>query len=159
MKVDIGGAFLCAKIDEHEEVFLQLDRKMTELAVGYMPELEDWVRREDQTIFVRVDKAMYGLIQSPKLWYKELTQCLMSHGFKICKSDECILHKKTQDGKDIIQRYARPRSANMYCSLNGGIRQGLIERSIGAPDQRWFYERAMGSTCGVHEVTYGQFTN
>ena len=47
----------------------------------------------------------------------------------------------------------------MYCSLDGGIRQGLIERLIGAPDQRWFYERAMGSTCGVHEVTYGQFSN
>ena len=29
-----------------------------------------------------------------------------------------------------IQRYARPRSANMYCSLNGGIRQVLIEHSI-----------------------------
>jgi len=43
MKVDIGGAFLCTKIEEHEEVFLQLDRKMTELAVIYMPELEDWV--------------------------------------------------------------------------------------------------------------------
>jgi len=28
----------------------------------------------------------------------------------------------------------------VYCSLNGGIRQVLIERSIGAPDQRWFYE-------------------
>jgi hypothetical protein len=47
----------------------------------------------------------------------------------------------------------------MYCSLNWGIRQGLIERSIGAPDQCWFYERAMGSTCSVHEVTYGQFSN
>jgi hypothetical protein len=50
-------------------------------------------------------------------------------------------------------------SQYVYCSLNGGIRQVLIERSIGAPDQRWFYERAMGSTCGVHEVTYGQFSN
>lgn len=66
IKVDIGGAFLCAKIDEHEEVFLQLDRKMTELAVGCMPELEEWVRREDQTLFVRVDRAMYRLIQLPK---------------------------------------------------------------------------------------------
>jgi hypothetical protein len=47
----------------------------------------------------------------------------------------------------------------MYCSLDGGIRQGLIERSIGAPDECWFYERAMGSTCGVHEVTYGQVSN
>jgi len=100
MKVDIGGAFLCAKIGE--EVFLQLDRKMTELAVGYMPKLGEWVQQEDQTLFVKVDKVMYGLIQSPKLWYKELTQCLVSHGFKICESDECILHKKTQDGKHII---------------------------------------------------------
>jgi hypothetical protein len=50
-------------------------------------------------------------------------------------------------------------SQYVYCSLNGGIRQVLIERSIGAPDQRWFDERAMGSTCGVHEVTYGQFSN
>jgi hypothetical protein len=39
IKGDISGAFLCAKIDENEEVFLQLDRKMTELAVGWMPEL------------------------------------------------------------------------------------------------------------------------
>jgi hypothetical protein len=59
----------------------------------------------------------------------------------------------------IIQRYARLRSANLYFSLNGGIRQGLVERSIRAPDQSWFCERAMGSTCGVHEVTYGQFSN
>lgn len=51
MKVDIGGAFLCAKINENEEVFLQLDQKMTELAVGFMPELEEWVQWEDQTLF------------------------------------------------------------------------------------------------------------
>ena len=49
---------------------------------------------------------------------------------------------------------------NLICyTLNGGIRQGLIERSIGAPDQFSFYERGMGSTCGFHEVTYGQFSN
>jgi hypothetical protein len=102
MKVGISGAFLCAKIDKRKEVFLQLDRKMTELAVDYMPELREWVRQEDQTLFVRVDKAMYGLIQSPKLWYKELTSCLMSHGFKICKSDECILHKIMKEGKHIV---------------------------------------------------------
>jgi hypothetical protein len=49
---------------------------------------------------VKVDRAMYGLIQSPKLWYNELTSHLTKHGFKICKSDECILYKK-HEGKDI----------------------------------------------------------
>jgi hypothetical protein len=41
MKANIGGAFLCAKIVDHEEVYLQLDRKMTELAVGWMPERQE----------------------------------------------------------------------------------------------------------------------
>ncbi len=45
---------------------------------------------------------MYGLIQLPKLWYKDLTQCLVLHGFKLCKTDECILHKMTEDGRHIV---------------------------------------------------------
>jgi hypothetical protein len=45
---------------------------------------------------------MYGLIQSAKLWYKELTSHLEAHGFKKCQSDECIMIKKTADGKHIL---------------------------------------------------------
>jgi hypothetical protein len=43
MKIDTGGAFLCAKIDEDEEVYLDLDKKMSELACGYMPKLSEWL--------------------------------------------------------------------------------------------------------------------
>jgi hypothetical protein len=99
-KVDISGAFLCAKLDENEEVFLQLDRQMSDMLVQHMLELKEY-QGTYGTMIVRVDRAMYGLIQSPKLWYKELTNYLVSHGFKICKTDECILVKK-QDGKSIL---------------------------------------------------------
>jgi hypothetical protein len=44
LKVNIGGAFLCAKIDESEEVFLQLDKKMHEMAFHYMSELREFLR-------------------------------------------------------------------------------------------------------------------
>jgi hypothetical protein len=57
-----------------------------------------------------VDHAIYSLIQSPKLWckeltkrwYKELTGFLKEHGFKICPSDKCILQKRTNIGNNIM---------------------------------------------------------
>jgi hypothetical protein len=51
MKIDIGGALLCAKIDEEEKVYLHLDKKMSELACGYMPELSRWLQW-DETLVV-----------------------------------------------------------------------------------------------------------
>jgi len=49
----------------------------------------------------KVSKAMYGLIQSPKLWYNELTKFLCEHGFKTCKADECILYRNRK-GKHVL---------------------------------------------------------
>jgi hypothetical protein len=51
---------------------------------------------------VKVDRAMYGLIQSAKLWYKELTRHLTSQGFRKCSSDDCVLVKKMSNGEYII---------------------------------------------------------
>jgi hypothetical protein len=99
-KVDVSGAFLCAKINEKEEVFLQLDRQMTDMVIKHMPDLKEY-QGVYGTMIVRVDRAMYRFIQSPKLWYKELTSHLIKHGFKVCKSDECIIFKK-QEGKSIL---------------------------------------------------------
>jgi len=37
LKVDVGGAFLCASIDETEEVFMIIDETLTEMAKEHMP--------------------------------------------------------------------------------------------------------------------------
>jgi len=66
-----------------------------------MPELKDFLR-PDGNLTVQVDKAMFGLIQSAKLWYKELSHHLEQHGFKRCASDECVLVKRTDGGKYIV---------------------------------------------------------
>jgi len=42
---------------------------------------------------------MYGLIQSAKLWYKELSGYLVNKGFTVCKTDECILVKRMESGE------------------------------------------------------------
>jgi len=101
LKLDIAGAFLCAPIDNEQEVFMSLGPELAEKAVECMPYLNEYVDQQGR-IIVRVDKAMYGLIQSAKLWYKELTRYLTTKGFKKCKSDECVLVKQMADGEYLI---------------------------------------------------------
>jgi predicted heme/steroid binding protein len=101
LKLDVGGAFLCAPIGDGEEVYMSLDRELADKAVESMPELKAY-QGEDGKIVVRVDRAMYGLIQSAKLWYDELTRHLLSNGFQKSKADECVLVKRMQNGKYII---------------------------------------------------------
>jgi hypothetical protein len=101
LKLDIGGAFLCAPVNKGQEVFMSLGPELAEKAVESMPHLQEFVDSQGR-IIVKVDKVMYGLIQSTKLWYKELTRYLMTRGFKKCKSDEYVLVKKMEDGKFLI---------------------------------------------------------
>jgi hypothetical protein len=101
LKVDVGGAFLCASIDDSEEVFMQLDKSLSAMANDWIPEVGEFIRGDGKLI-VRVDKAMYGLIQSAKLWYNELTKFLKENGFKVCPSDECIMVKHTTRQEAIV---------------------------------------------------------
>jgi len=100
LKLDVGGAFLCAPIGE-EEVYMILDKDLANKVVTSMPEYSEYLG-DDGKLVVRVDKAMYGLIQSAKLWYDELTRLLMSKGFKRSTVDECVLVKQMPDGEYII---------------------------------------------------------
>jgi hypothetical protein len=101
IKVDVGGTFLCADIDDAEEVFLLLDYGITNLVKKWMPEFKVYIRSDGKMV-VQIVKAMYGLIQSAPLWYKELTGILEEHGFTKIKADQCILHKFTNDGRHIL---------------------------------------------------------
>jgi hypothetical protein len=100
LKVDVGGTFLCASIDDNEEVFRQLDKNLASMAKEWMPDLKGFIREEGRLI-VGNDKAIYGLIQSAKLWYNKLTRFLKGQGFETCPSDECIMVKHVE-GKGAI---------------------------------------------------------
>jgi hypothetical protein len=101
LKLDVGGAFLCAPIDKGAEVYMYLDKGMAEMCVDWMPHFKE-LMQEDGRLYIKVDRAMYGLIQSAKLWYNELTGHLMKHGFKKCEADECVLVKRMSNGNYII---------------------------------------------------------
>jgi hypothetical protein len=67
LKLDVSCAFLCAPIND-EEVFMFLDEGMSGMCVQFMPKYEEYLRTDGRLV-VKVNKAIYRLIQSAKLWY------------------------------------------------------------------------------------------
>jgi hypothetical protein len=91
-KIDVGGAYLNAKIGEGDEVFMEIQRNIADILIEAMPELEGYVT-EKGTIIVQIKKALYGLVQSAALWYDELSTFLKSQGFKPNPLDPCVMNK------------------------------------------------------------------
>jgi len=101
LKLDVGSAFLCANMDESEEVFMVLDKQLSQMCGDWVPGAKEYLR-SDGKLVVKVSKAMYRLIQSAKLWYKELSGYLVSKGFTACKSEECVLVRKMESEKYLV---------------------------------------------------------
>jgi hypothetical protein len=95
--VDIGGAYLNAPMKD-SEVLMKLDPTlstyMTEL---YPNEYKDKVDVRG-TITVKLEKALYGCIESAKLWYEHLSSTIENMGFRRNPKDICVFNKDF-DGK------------------------------------------------------------
>lgn len=81
-----------------QKKYLLLDCGITILIPKLMPEFKEYIS-DDGKLVVKLAKPMYGLIKSVLLWYKELTGFLEEQGFRKNKTDGCILHKVTEDGR------------------------------------------------------------
>ena len=89
--LDIGGAYLNADISSHE-ILMELDRTMAGFLCQIDPSFIEFLR-EDGTMVVKLLKALYGCIESAKLWYNLLTSILLSYGFIVNPFDPCIFNK------------------------------------------------------------------
>jgi len=92
--MDIAGAYLNAPMNA-SEVYMRLDRLHTEVLCALDPAYNRFVCR-DGTVVVKLDKALYGCVESAKLWYKHLSKTLVDLGFKQNARDECVFNKTTR---------------------------------------------------------------
>ena len=105
---DIPSAYLQA---DHvpangKAVYIIADRYTTSLIVESMPEYKDFVR-PNGTMILKVLKAMYGLVESAWLWYKELERHLVSIGYTVSDNDRGLFYKKVfKNGKCIASNFA-----------------------------------------------------
>ena len=76
-QMDIKTAFLNGEIDE----------------TIYMEQPENFVIGDPKSMVCKLKKSLYGLKQSPRLWYQKFHKIISSFGFVINLADECIYHK------------------------------------------------------------------
>ena len=101
--LDIGGAYLNADMGE-EKVYMRLDQVVTSIMCFIDPDFTKFVRK-DGTSIVRLKKALYGSIQAGLLWYKEISQFLISQGFQADLKNPCIFVKYDADGKVLLSLF------------------------------------------------------
>ena len=84
--VDIEAAFLEADLDE--EVFIEWPEGIVDL--GYATqEMVD-------TMCIQLDKAMYGLVQSPRCFFLTISVLMRKFGMVQSKADPCLWFKKNE---------------------------------------------------------------
>jgi hypothetical protein len=95
--VDITGAYLNANMGEHE-VLMRLDPKMSMILTKIDPSYDEFLH-DDGTIIVKLNKALYGCVESAKLWYDHLCKSLEDMGFVRNALDFCVFNRLTTCGK------------------------------------------------------------
>ena len=93
--IDLPGAFL--HTDNDEDTIMLLRGKLAELLVQIDPTIyRKYVTtsaKGEPLLYVRLQKAIYGLLRSALLFYRKLAQQLIDFGFEINPYDPCVATK------------------------------------------------------------------
>lgn len=93
--IDITGAYLNASM-VNSDVWMSIDKELVDALLLVEPSYEKF-RRNDGSLVVRLKKALYGCVESAKLWYDHLSRVLMKFGLIPSKYDECMF-SMSEDG-------------------------------------------------------------
>ena len=87
---DVKGAYLNAKMKD--VVHMKITGKEVDLFLELDPSLEEFVvyEKEKKVLYVQLDKALYGCVQSALLWYELYSTTLQELGFIINPYDMCV---------------------------------------------------------------------
>jgi hypothetical protein len=99
--VDFPGAYLNADMPVgHDEVFIRLDKFLSQILIEIDPEFKKFINK-DSTLIVKLKKALYGCVQSSRLWYERLRDDLIKIGFQINPHDTCVFNRTSENGNQI----------------------------------------------------------
>jgi hypothetical protein len=92
---DMPGAFLQSPLPENKTVFMKFKGKFADIMCNVNPEYKDTIFEENgkRTLYVKVLKATYGLIEAALIWYNVYTDVLMKMGFVLNPYDKCMANK------------------------------------------------------------------
>ena len=92
---DIPGEYLHTETDEY--VIMFLEGGLSEIMVNVSPKIyQNYVIMRSKgkpLLFVQIKKALYGLLHSTILFYRNLVKDLESYGFQINPYKPCVANK------------------------------------------------------------------
>ena len=156
--VDVGSAYLNANLDS--SVVMMLDASLAALVVSVWPELTLDNRGRG---YVKLRKALYGCVQSAKLWYESLKSELVDQGYSVNTVDPCVFSKMVDGAQstllvhvdDILCLCASPLA---HEELKDRLRSRYVEINDDSGPKISFLGMTIDSgNKGVVEVTMGGF--
>jgi len=97
--VDIGAAYLEANIKG--DVYINIEPRTAQLFVDVDPSLSKFLGKSGN-VKAKLNKALYGCVQSAKDWNVHLTKTLEGIGFMPNPYDRCIFNKNIMDDQVTI---------------------------------------------------------
>lgn len=90
-KIDIKGAFVQTPM-KGPPVYMTIEPKIVKYVLQMYPFYKSFVR-ENGSMLTKLNKAMYGCVQSSKLWFDLLTVVLRGEGYEHSPTDACVMMK------------------------------------------------------------------
>ena len=102
---DIKGAYLNAKMKD--TVYMKITGPKIDLFIELDPTLEEFVTMEKgkRVLYVQLNKALYGCVQSALLWYELYSTTLVDMGFTINPYDLCVANAEIEGSQCTICWY------------------------------------------------------
>lgn len=71
----------------------------------YMEQPEGFIKKENEGKVLKLNRAIYGLKQSSRVWYKKVEEVLTNLGYKTSNFEPCVFIKNDNDSLTIIALY------------------------------------------------------
>ena len=92
VSLDVGSAYLNSI--QTNVIYMSLDKELSKIVVELYPDYEQYVDPNNGKITVQLKKALYGCIESARLWYENIKETLESINFTSNQLDRCIFSKE-----------------------------------------------------------------
>ena len=102
---DIAGAFLLA--DMPEFIVVRLKNEVVDILCEANPEWKSYViiENNNQVLYLKLIKALYGCILSALLWYETFVEYLEIEGFQLNPYEPCVANKSIQGSQCTVCWY------------------------------------------------------
>jgi hypothetical protein len=133
--MDIGSAYLNA--DMVREVTLSVQPNLAKMLVNIDSVYGSYINQNGTSV-VKLEKALYGCLESAKLWHEELSRTMLGQEFVANSKDKCVFN---------LQRAGHQITARVYVD-------DILCTSIDPEDIKWIH-RELKSKYGEVSVNYG----